>query len=56
MASFQKQLDNPPETSDVNTLRAYINDMYEVLSNVLSNIDEENLNDDFISKLNGGAG
>lgn len=49
------KMDPPPETNDVQELTAYVNDLYLTLSNVLSNIDEENLNDDFISRLNGGS-
>lgn len=52
MALFQ--IDPPPETEDVSTLRAYVNDLYTTLSNVLLNIDEENLNDEFIERLSGG--
>jgi len=49
------KMDPPPETDDAAVLRAYVNDLYNTLLNVLSNIDEENLNDDFINRLNGGG-
>ena len=53
MALFK--IDPPPETNDVSELRAYVNNLYLTLGNVLTNIDEENLNEEFINKLNGGG-
>ena len=48
-------IDPPPETNDVSELGAYVGNLYYTLNNVLMNIDEENLNDDFLKRLNGGG-
>lgn len=49
------KLDPPPETDDIRVLRAWTNEMYEAMSFVLSNIGEDNLEEDFFNKINGGG-
>lgn len=49
MATFK--LDPPPSTNDIGEMRNYINDMYEQLAFVLSNIDSDNITDDFLSAI-----
>lgn len=49
-------IDPPPETNDVSELGAYVGNLYYTLLNVLTNIDEENLSEEFLNKLNGGGG
>lgn len=50
------KLDPPPETDDIRVLRAWAVDMYEQVNFVLSNIGEDNLEQDFFDKLNGVSG
>lgn len=45
VATFK--LDPPPSTNDMGEMRNYLNDMYEQLAFVLSNIDSDNITDDF---------
>ena len=49
VATFK--LDPPPSTNDIGEMRNYLNDMYEQLAFVLSNIDSDNITDDFLSAL-----
>lgn len=49
MATFK--LDPPPSTNDIGEMRNYLNDMYEQLAFVLSNIDSDNITDDFLSAI-----
>lgn len=52
------RIDPPPNTDNVRVLQAYVSDLYEALTNVLSNIDEDNINEEFlntINRLNGGG-
>lgn len=49
------KLDPPPETDDIRELRAYVNDLFTALSNVVYNIDEDNFSDEFLSKMGGGS-
>lgn len=49
MATFK--LDPPPSTNDIGEMRNYLNDMYEQLAFVLSNIDIDNITDDFLSAI-----
>lgn len=46
------KLDPPPETDDINVIRAWANELYEQVNFVLSNIGEDNLEQDFFDKLN----
>ena len=50
------KLDPPPETEDIRVLRAWANEMYEAVSFVFQNIGEDNLEEDFFNKINGGGG
>jgi hypothetical protein len=49
VATFK--LDPPPSTNDIGEMRNYLNDMYEQLAFVLSNIDSDNITDDFLSAI-----
>ena len=49
VAAFK--LDPPPSTNDIGEMRNYLNDMYEQLAFVLSNIDSDNITDDFLSAI-----
>ena len=49
VATFK--LDPPPSTNDIVEMRNYLNDMYEQLAFVLSNIDSDNITDDFLSAI-----
>lgn len=49
------KLDPPPETEDIRELRGWANEMYEAFSFVLRNIGEDNLEEDFFNKINGGG-
>mgnify|MGYP006938627519 FL=1 len=49
VATFK--LDPPPSTNDISEMRNYLNDMYEQLAFVLSNIDSDNITDDFLSAI-----
>lgn len=49
------KLDPPPETDDVRILSAWANEMYESVNFVLSNIGEDNLDEEFYNKINGGG-
>ncbi len=46
------KLDPPPETDDINVIRAWANELYEQVNFVLSNIGEDNLEQDFFDKIN----
>ncbi len=50
------KLDPPPETDDIRVLRSWANEMYEAVSFVFQNIGEDNLEEDFFNKINGGGG
>ena len=49
VATFK--LDPPPSTNDIVEMRNYLNDMFEQLAFVLSNIDSDNITDDFLSAI-----
>jgi hypothetical protein len=46
------KLDPPPSTDDVTILRAYINDLYDALRNVIYNLDGDNMSEEFLGTLN----
>lgn len=49
-------LDPPPQSDDIRVMWAWMNEMYEKFSFVLQNIGEDNLEEDFFNKINGGEG
>lgn len=51
MAVFK--LDPPPATDDIAVLRAWANDLYDEVKNVIYSLDEDNFSDEFIEKLGG---
>ena len=48
-------IDPPPNTEDIRELILYISNLYDVLRNVLSNLDSDNMSEEFLESL-GGSG
>lgn len=46
-------IDPPPNTDDVRVLRLYVSNLYDVLVNVLSNLDSDNMSEEFLENLGG---
>lgn len=46
-------IDPPPNTEDIKELRLYISNLYDVLVNVLSNLDSDNMSEEFLEILGG---
>lgn len=46
-------IDPPPNTEDIGVLRLYISNLYDVLQNVLSNLDSDNMSEEFLESLGG---
>lgn len=46
-------IDPPPNTDDVRELRLYISNLYDVLRVVLSNLDGDNMSEEFLESLGG---
>lgn len=46
-------IDPPPNTDDVRELRLYVSNLYDVLINVLSNLDSDNMSEEFLESLGG---
>lgn len=46
-------IDPPPNTDDVRVLRLYLSNLYDVLKNILSNLDSDNMSEEFLKSLGG---
>lgn len=46
------KLDPPPNTNNIEELRAYVNDLYEAVCSVIYNLDSDNMSEDFLGTLN----
>lgn len=51
------KLDPPPASDDINTLRSYINDLYDAICNIVYNLDSDNMSEEFLESIyNNGSG